>query len=239
MVKIFRYELMRLLFNKFFAGLLLAVLFYSRQVMLGKTILGVANTAPFSPWSFGSYLAGLQPVLMVSLLFFISFLCSRQAKAARSIIEATAVSPQGYRIVRYGAIALSFFLITALPLAYAFWLYGSVFHFTAWETLIGPLALTVIPPFLLVMGLGLLASQIHASLVFALIPAVLLIGYLPLPGMMELYGTWLYTVFPGTLGVLDPEFLVPASFLGARAIYSATGVVLIVIAIRKKRPFLF
>ena len=57
MRKIFGYECRRLLWNKFFLGLLLVILFYGWQVLNGVTVLGVSHTAPFSPWSFGDYLS--------------------------------------------------------------------------------------------------------------------------------------------------------------------------------------
>ncbi|MDE7243516.1 MAG: hypothetical protein K2O18_06010 [Oscillospiraceae bacterium] len=78
MAKIFRYELKRLLFNKFTAGLLVVIGFYSHWLMNGEVIAGIANTAPFSPWSFGYYLAKILPLLMLALLFFISFLYSKK-----------------------------------------------------------------------------------------------------------------------------------------------------------------
>ena len=56
MKRIYLYELKRLLWNKFFIGLLLVTLFYGGQVLQNETLLGVADTAPFSPWSFGAYL---------------------------------------------------------------------------------------------------------------------------------------------------------------------------------------
>ena len=73
MHKIFHYELRRLLWNKFFFGLLAVTLFYAYQVFTGEIILGVAHTAPFSPWSFGCYLSRLLPLLWVGELFFLSF----------------------------------------------------------------------------------------------------------------------------------------------------------------------
>ena len=68
MGKIFRYECKRLLWNKFFFGLLLVSLFYGWQVLSGVTILGVSHTAPFSPWSFGDYLCRMVPLLWIGAL---------------------------------------------------------------------------------------------------------------------------------------------------------------------------
>ena len=50
MRKIFLYECKRLLWNKFFAGLVLVLLFYGWQVLRRVTILGVSHTAPLTTW---------------------------------------------------------------------------------------------------------------------------------------------------------------------------------------------
>ena len=65
MIKIFAYECRRLLWNKFFFGLLAVTFFYGWQVLNGTTILGVSRTAPFSPWSFGDYLSRMLPLLWI------------------------------------------------------------------------------------------------------------------------------------------------------------------------------
>ena len=70
MRKVFVCELRRLLLNKFFFGILAAVLLYGWLLLSGEVILGVAYTAPFSPWSFGYYLARLLPLLWAGTLFF-------------------------------------------------------------------------------------------------------------------------------------------------------------------------
>ena len=71
MIKIFQYECKRLLWNKFFFGLLLVILFYGGQVLNSVTILGVSHTAPFSPWSFGDYLSRMIPLLWIGLILII------------------------------------------------------------------------------------------------------------------------------------------------------------------------
>ena len=76
MRKIFLYECKRLLWNIFFAGLVLVLLFYGWQVLGGVTILGVSHTAPFSPWSFGDYLSRMLPLLWIGALFFLTFFTS-------------------------------------------------------------------------------------------------------------------------------------------------------------------
>ena len=85
MIKIFAYECRRLLWNKFFFGLLAATLFYGWQVLNGTTILGVSRTAPFSPWSFGDYLSRMLPLLWIGALFFLTFFTSAKARRTGGI----------------------------------------------------------------------------------------------------------------------------------------------------------
>ena len=80
MGKIFRYECRRLLWNKFFIGLAVVLLLYGAFVLHAVTILGVAHTAPFSPWSFGDYLSRMMPLLWIGMLFFLTFYTSPQAR---------------------------------------------------------------------------------------------------------------------------------------------------------------
>ena len=82
MGKIFRYECRRLLWNKFFIGLAVVLLLYGAFVLHAVTILGVAHTAPFSPWSFGDYLSRMMPLLWLGMLFFLTFYTSPQARRA-------------------------------------------------------------------------------------------------------------------------------------------------------------
>ena len=103
MVKIFYYELRRLLGNRFTVGLLLVALLYGYWTMRGEILLGIANTAPFSPWSFGAYLAEMMPLLLVALLCFLSILTSDTGKRVEVLIAATPLpkrSTAGFGILR-------------------------------------------------------------------------------------------------------------------------------------------
>lgn len=98
MIKIFQYECKRLLWNKFFFGLLLILLFYGWQVLNSVTILGVSHTAPFSPWSFGDYLSRMIPLLWIGALFFLTFFTSGKAQRVNILTDATPVSPRRYAL---------------------------------------------------------------------------------------------------------------------------------------------
>lgn len=107
MHKIFHYELKRLLWNKFFFGLLVVTLFYAYQVFTGEIILGVAHTAPFSPWSFGCYLSRLLPLLWVGELFFLSFFTAGRERRVAVLTGATPVRPRAYAWTRCAAVLVA------------------------------------------------------------------------------------------------------------------------------------
>ena len=94
MLKIYFYECRRFLFNKFFAGLSLTLLFYGWQVLNRVTVLGVSHTAPFSAWSFGDYLCRLLPFLWIGTLLFLTFFTSPAARRAAVLTRAAARSEE-------------------------------------------------------------------------------------------------------------------------------------------------
>ena len=127
MFKIYYYELRRLLVNKFFLCLLLITAFYSYQTMSGEIILGIADTAPFSGWSYGVYLAKVLPLLLVSLLFFISFLYLRKELQVKVLTQAAPFSASVYRLIKTSAITSAFILISLVPIAISSWFYAAYF----------------------------------------------------------------------------------------------------------------
>lgn len=226
MAKIFGYELKRLLLNRFTIGLAVVIGFYSYWVMQGEIIMGIANTAPFSPWSFGVYMARIMPLLLVALLFFISFLYSGEIKAFHVLTDATATRESDYRFVRYGAIAVAFLLVSLIPVIYVFCFYGIVFHFTGFSSLIMPLLIVFFPTFILTMGLGVFGGQLHSAVPFVLMAVVLLLGVLQLPQWADLYGASFFATYPEKLGGLDPEFSVPGFLAVFKALPVLVGVIL-------------
>lgn len=235
MAKIFRYELRRLLLNKFTIGLIAVIGFYSHWIMNGEMVLGIANTAPFSPWSFGCYLAKILPLLTLTSLFFITFLYSKQEKAVEILTSATYVKPSLYRMIRYAAIAAATLIVTAIPIIYALGFYSIVFHFTAIRTLVAPALYVILPAIALWMGAGVLSGRYYPIAVFALMPVTLLMSFLPLPKWADLYGTMFLTSYPVELGVLDPIFELPSNMFVYKTAYFLIGVILIAIAAKGKR----
>ena len=172
MKRIYLYELKRLLWNKFFIGLLLVTLFYGGQVLQNETLLGVADTAPFSPWSFGAYLGRMLPLLWVGALFFLTFFTGAAQKRVAALTDATPAPPRRYDLARLAAAATG-----ALALALGGgWLLGRARPWLLWLWAALPFVLMVLPlPQALSMLNGSFFSAYPASL-NALDPAFALPG---------------------------------------------------------------
>lgn len=223
MHKIFCYELRRLLLNKLFVGILAVSLVYGGLTLTTATILGAANTAPFSPWSFGEYLSRLLPMICLGELFFLTFFTSRQEQQAAAVTQATPVSRRKYAAVRCGAVLLGTAVLVLSIVGLCWGFYVRLFHWTGFSELLAPLVLTLLPAVVFCLGLGWVLGSAHPALVYVLMAAVLLLSWAPLPQALGFSLGSFFTEYPRTLGVLDPAFSVPAPVLCGRAAYFLTG----------------
>ncbi|NFF78473.1 hypothetical protein FDG33_03910 [Clostridium sporogenes] len=224
MNRIFKYELKRLIINKFFLGLIIIAALYSYEVMGGEIILGVSNTAPFSGWSYGTYLAKVLPILLVTLLFFISFLYQKQEKTVQTLTKATPIDPFKFQMIRFGTIIIGFVLISAVPIVYSLFFYAVNFNFTDFRSLVLPAVITLLPAMLFMFGLGTLGGRYHQGIVFVLMAAVILVSFIPLPYAVDLFGGNFFTKYPESLQVVEPAFSIPVNVIIGKLMYGVTGV---------------
>jgi hypothetical protein len=234
MTKIFRYELKKLIVNRFFAILLVVALWYGYLMLKGEILLGVSNTAPFSPWSFGLYVSSLFPLLSAALLFFIASLSSKQEKLTQVLTSASPTPLGIYRFVRCSAIFVGVLLLTVVCLLLGILFLGSLFGF---ENLpcrewIFPTLLVLVPSLTFVAGLGMLAGIWKGWAVYALIGVVFAVGYLPLPDWTALNPAAFFVDYPKILDVLDPGFSVPISMLVGRMVYFFLGLLLMAVGLK-------
>ena len=232
MFKIYRYEIIRLLFNKFFVCLLLITALFSKAIITGEIILGIANTAPFSGWSYGVYLAKVLPILSVSLLFFVSFLYTKKEKQVKILFDAASMKPETYRMIKTAAIVSAYGLVVLVPISYSIGFYTINFHCLLISEMSMAIVYTIIPSFLFILGLGLLLGRLHAGLIYALMAVVLLFPYLPFA--FDLYGNVFLAGYPQTLDVLDPLFLIPTTQLIKRGLLCISEIALALTASKIK-----
>ncbi|MEC0168822.1 hypothetical protein [Paenibacillus graminis] len=238
MMRIFKYDLYRMLWNKFFVGLGIITVLYSYQLMAGEIVLGIANTAPYSGWSYGMFLAKMLPVLLLSLLFFISFLYSGKEQRVREIINSAPFDPRRLGLLRCGAMIIGFLCITLISIIVSMWFYAIYFKFADLSQLLLPILITILPAMLFILGLGIAAGRIHRSLLYALMFLILLFSLIPLPYAFDLFGTTIYQAIPPTLplGVDgEPAFVIPASVWIGKVVYSLIGIILLILGLTRRR----
>ena len=229
MIRIFQYECKRLLWNKFFFGLLLILLFYGWQVLNSVTILGVSHTAPFSPWSFGDYLSRMLPLLWIGGLFFLTFFTSGKARRAAVLMDATPMPPRQYALARCAAALTGGVLLSLLCMGEAAVFYGRMFHWYGWGSLLLPALATLLPALVFALGSGWLLGQIRPWLVYVWMAVPFLCMALPLPDALGIWNGHFFSKYPLALGTLDPAFSMPAAVLIVQCILLAAGIVLLMV----------
>ena len=236
MRKVMRYECKRLLWNRFFVGLVLVLLFYGWQVLGGTTILGVAHTAPFSPWSFGDYLSRMTPLLWVGVLFFLTFFTSPKARRAAVLTDAAPMPPHRYALARCAAALTGSALLALICLAQAAVFYWRYFGWCGWGELLLPAVLTLLPALIFALGSGWLLGRLRPWLVYLWMPLPFLLQLLPLPELLSLWNGRFFSQYPLSLGTLDPAFSLPGGMCLVQSGLLAAGVVLLTAALHHHSP---
>ena len=234
MNKIFKYELKRLLLNKLFFGMLVIIGFVSWQTLRNDVILGIANTAPFSPWSFGYYLSRDMPLLLIGVLLVLHSFFSYKEQQVSKLTKATAVKQSKYMAVRYGAAIVSYLLLGACAVIIYAGFCGTIFNFTSFQFFVVPLIITILPAILFFMGMGIWVEQIKPNLVYGVMALVIILALSPLPYSLDLIGANFFSKYPMGLKTLDPEFVIPLSVLLGKCAYSIIGILLIATSLYKQ-----
>lgn len=228
MFKAYKYECKHYLMDKVFLILAVITVFYCRFILTSEIILGIANTAPFSPWSFGSYMGMLLPFACACLLSLFAITYSRDQRLAEQITAATPMSRFKRMIQRLSAIYTGFVLLVLLALLLAVWFYFSVFGSAELLQLLAPLAYSVLPALLVVTGFAMQLGRFGNGGIYVLLVLLLLYGFfagdasLPLP--LDLFGSSFFRHSPQIINGLDPDFSIPISALMSRLVLSAVGV---------------
>lgn len=234
MNKIFRYELRRLVWNKFFIGLLAINGIYAWYVLTTETIAGVAYTAPFSIWSFGAYLASSMPLSILTVLFLLSVYYSKKEKQVEILTTATPVNKAHYTLIRSAAVTICFLIICAVIFGLGIYFYITIFDYRNIISFLLPSGMILLPCLLFTLGVGHLAGRIHQGLLYVLMIIALVVGFAGFPGNFDFFGNWYFRSYPISLPVGkngEPAFMVSSAFGAARLLYLVIGGILLTIGI--------
>ena len=205
------------------------LLLYGAFVLHSVTILGVAHTAPFSPWSFGDFLSRMMPLLWIGMLFFLTFFTSPKARRAALLMDATPMPPKHYALARCAAALTGGVLLTLLCMIEAAVFYGWMFHWYRWGSLVLPALVTLLPALIFALGSGWLLGRLQSWLLYVWMAVPFLLMALPLPEVLGLWNGSFFTAYPLTLEMLDPAFTLPGVMLLIQGIVLATGIVLLMV----------
>ncbi len=233
MFKIFYYEFKRFVINKLFLGLSIIQLIYAAILMNGEIIYGVANTAPFSPWSFGTYMGKLSPILLLSLLYLISSLFSKKEQSVLHITNITVIDKGKYYLVRIIAIMISYIILVSISVVFGIVNNYIIFNIGLNIEILKTVIISILPSFLLILGLGLYIGNVNPKYIVILMGIVVL-AYNPLNKFIDLYGIKFFSEYPYSLNILDPSLQLSKSFLISRIAHIIIGIGTILLFLKNK-----
>nr|WP_319489257.1 hypothetical protein [uncultured Caproiciproducens sp.] len=226
---IFRYELKRLFCSKEYLLLLAVSIAYCLVLLRGSVIYGTGFTAPFSQWTFCSYLSSAAVLLFILLLA----LCARQfttsERRVMTIIEASSIQMAEFRAIRYAAIACAFLTAMGFSFGTCFVFYRLVFDYTGFGSLIYAGLILLLPPALFLFGAAMILGYKKQALVYILLAIVLILGAfgISLPACIDLIG--ISVIRPLYDGV--QKFTFSTEFLAGRAAFAIAGIALIIFSL--------
>ncbi len=223
-LKILCYELRRALMNRLFLGLLLMNGLSAWFLLSYDIIRGTAYTAPFSVWSYCTYLGRTLPVAAVTVLLLLSSYYSKKQRQVEVLTAAAPFSPFDQVTIRTVTAGICFLLISLVVILLALLFYMRLFGFRNFAPFILPSVLLLLPCFILVNGLGQLLGSLHCGLIYVLMMAVLVLCNVT--GVFDLFGAGYFSSVPLTLPAGadgEPAFTVGAGFIAARLLYLALG----------------
>lgn len=220
MSKIIKYELRRMIWNQFVLCMVAVLLLYGWLLLSGDVIQGIANTAPFSPWSFGYYISRLTPIVCLGELLMILLYASRKEKMVSTITSPTPFKKTTYLLIRSGVIVFAMLLASFLGFVLAIGFSGVFFHEYPVINYVLPYVVTVVPLVIFCLGTGVFLSK-RNPLLLILLGGILLIGLIP---SIDLYEMQFYISYPDTLKALDPGFHIPVWLFGKQVVLCIVGI---------------
>lgn len=228
-IKAGSYELRRVLLSKPYLLMTGFALAYAGYLLQTQTLLGFNDTAPFSQWTFLSYLLKLSPFLTSMLLLFVARQTSPKEKAVEALASAASMPASVRHTIMTAAAGLGYLLAAILAVA-------AYFVFCAWVFAVTPpigflplAVLALMPQALFFAGLGLWIGRWRSNLVYALIAFLFFAAFIDLapPPAFDLLGSSALSPAAHALaqkGVIP--FVLPSGYLPSRAGIAALGLAL-------------
>ena len=174
--------------------------------------------------------------IIAVLLIVLTFFTSGKARRAAVLMDAAPMEPRRYTLSRCAASLAGTVLLALAVLVEAAVFYGWYFQWYGWGQLVLPALVTLVPPLVFALGSGWLLGKLRPWLLYPWMAAPLVLSALPLPEALGLWNGRFFSVYPLTLGTLDPNLVLPASVLTAQALLLAAGAVLLCVHPGRAQP---
>lgn len=226
MIKVFGYELKRLLTSGLFIAMLAVNAVFAWYVLTTEIIEGIAYTAPFSVWSSCAFIGKTLPIAIITVLLLQAGYYGKQQKHVEILTSATPMTYTQTLLIRTAVLGICFLMICLVDGLLGAVFFAAFFGYYGFDVFILPALLEIIPCFVFAVGIGHLAGRLHGGLLYALLPAVFIAGFLGVTGAFDLFGGGFFSSYPLTLPVGadgEPEFAINSVWLLARLTYLAIG----------------
>lgn len=227
MIKVFGYELKRILKSWLFIAMLIINGIFSWYILTTDVIQGIAYTAPFSVWSFCGYIGKTLPIAMITVLLLQAGYYGKKQKQVEILTLTTPMTPAQQLLIRSAVLFVSYmilFTVTAILVAV---FYTRFFNFYSFGAFIIPSVLIIIPCFVFSVGLAHLLGRLHQNLLYLFILVVFINGFDIIKNGFDFFGAGFFTTFPMTLPLNsygEPDYIMNEIWLIARGIYLFLGI---------------
>ncbi len=231
MVKIFGYELKRLLTSGLFIAMLVVNAVFAWYVLTTDIIEGVAYTAPFSVWSCCGYFGKTLPLSMITVLLLQAGYYGKQQKRVDILIGASPLTYAQSLLIRTAVLGVCFLIICLIESILGAVFCAAFFGYYGFGAFVLPALLEIIPCFVFTIAVGHLVGRFHQGLVYVLLPVVFISSF-GAAGAFDFFGGAFFSVYPMTLPLNpdgEPDFVINSLWLTARLIYLAAGAALLTI----------
>ncbi len=231
MSKLFLYELRRTLCNRMFLGVFFINIFFAWYILTTEILIGIGYTAPFSLWSYSTYLAKVMPMGIMAVLLLLANYYGKKQKSVEVLTMAVPITISQQMFIRMLAVGICFIIICFTDIGLAFFFYFHYFHFRDFFFFFFPTLFMTLPCFSFFLGLGQLFGKLHGNLIYILLFLTFFTGF---GGyyIFDLFGVKYLSSYPLTLSIGndgEPPFAPEPIFFVARLCYFLGGVFCIII----------
>lgn len=226
MKKVFCYELRRVLFSWLFLAMLVVNGMYAWYVLTSEIISGVAHTAPFSVWSYCTYIGEAMPMGMITVLLLLAGYYGKKQKQAEILLSAAPVTPAQHLVLRSLVLGVCFLVVCAVIMIAAAVFYISFFQYSDYAVFLLPACLLIIPCFSFMLGLGHLLGRLHQGFVYLLAGLASLIRLAAADYKWDLFCAGYFSGYPLTLAPGEsgePGFYMQPAWVAFRILYFLLG----------------